>query len=358
MFEELSNILAVSMTPQQIVGRLQKLHQLYTEQRDKISQASSLSAEDCAAYTFFYLPPNYAKLQFLLRHLGPVLQQQLARTIVIDVGSGPGTFSLAWHDLLNPIAPYHQSWALEINSAMSTIAQKLLSTYRPSAQFNSVSQINQINPQAGLDITVIFGNSFNEMSPSECQKILEKFKPKYILMIEPGTPEVFNKLMEFRKNYLNQDYQCLYPCPQGKADCPMVAQADWCHQLMRYQPDPWLSKIAQKLEIDRQRMPLLAHCYQRSTDRAQNSIGTLGRSVRFMGDYKHAVGLQLCLNSSTSEHAGIELREVEFLKRSLDKVSTQKLLNIEVGEEINGEWLKLLDEKNRRWRANFAMDEK
>ncbi len=208
------------------------------------------------AYSAYYLPTNYPKLDFLLERLGPLWQAYLSKMQFIDFGCGPGTFSLAWADAF----PEEKPRCLLFDKAplMLEMAQKILSSLHNPDRFQYFSNLAQL--AAALDDgprCLFFGHSLVEHAATlSWPSIFKMLRPEVILLIEPGTKSSFANLKTWRQWPQENGYKLAYPC-LGPHPCPL-APDDWCHQVMHYtQPAPW-QRLGQKLGLDRNVLPLIA----------------------------------------------------------------------------------------------------
>ena len=74
----------------------------------------------------------------------------------------------------------------------------------------------------------------NELPPPARPKLLDeawRLAGKALILVEPGTPQGFQLLLEARRQLLQAGARLLAPCPHGR-ECPMQG-ADWCHFAVR-----------------------------------------------------------------------------------------------------------------------------
>ncbi|WBB64690.1 rRNA methyltransferase [Streptomyces sp. WMMC500] len=55
-----------------------------------------------------------------------------------------------------------------------------------------------------------------------------------VVVVEPGTPEGYRRVLEARRQLVDAGFTVLAPCPHSAA-CPMEGTADWCHFAARVQ---------------------------------------------------------------------------------------------------------------------------
>ena len=143
------------------------------------------------------------------------------------MGSGPGTVLWAAHDLfpdLNQVTLIEQDQALSQEGAAlfdEDIGQKNITFLSQSLQ----SAI----PFKSHDL-VCLSYVLGELSGQDHQALIQaawQATNKFLILIEPGTPEGFGRIKEARRQLIEQGAFILAPCPHDLV-CPMT-QGDWCH---------------------------------------------------------------------------------------------------------------------------------
>lgn len=233
-----------------------------------------------SAYTAFYLTTNAPKLGGVLGWLSPELRDEILGLQLIDVGAGPGTFSLAWKLLGGKLDPV--LW--ESAPLMREQAQRVL---RGLAQTTASFASPVKGEQKRL---LLFGHSANEMGESEAWGYVERADPEMVLFIEPGTPEVFALMLKLRQRFIQENWQIVYPCLQS-GPCPLSA-SDWCHQYLRVRHEPDVERLTQLAHKDRRNLPVIVHVYRRGTPSA--APADLARLVRVHAPTKFSHEWEVC----------------------------------------------------------------
>lgn len=176
------------------------------------------------AYLITRLPATFAVLHrvlFLFYQRAPG-----AIDSILDLGSGPNTALFALHALGKLPSYMH---CVEKDKAMQEIAKKLMS----SISFNTeifLDNKNLFEVQEKSDL-VLLSYVLNEiekkLSPSFFDYVASLSK-KYLLIIEPGTPDGYERLMLLRMWALEKKWHILAPCPHTQV-CPLAQSKRWCH---------------------------------------------------------------------------------------------------------------------------------
>lgn len=202
------------------------------------------------SYALYYMPVNMPKLWFLLDRCAPLLRALLAAhpaPRVAELGCGPGTFLWAWLFWLRRHAPQALAamatrpvdsppWLTGIDHAEAALthARALgdalarwpdLAPHAPAWQPADWRAV----PLPDVDLLLI-ANTLNEAADAPLPiDALTAWGGHTLVIIEPGTTEVFHRLLPLRDALLAAGWHCAFPCPRAAA-CPMAATfANWCH---------------------------------------------------------------------------------------------------------------------------------
>lgn len=156
---------------------------------------------------------------------------------ITDIGSGPGT---SFWTLLR------KKWVkqlilIEKQKNFIDLSKKILQESPPIEPY--ASKIKYINSNLSKSIIpkadIIF-SSYYLNETSNLQHNIENIWQacqKYIVLIEPGTPANFERLLFIRNFLINKGAVILAPCP-GNIPCPLANKSKtWCHfrvKLPRY----------------------------------------------------------------------------------------------------------------------------
>lgn len=306
---------------------IEEMSQKFTTKREQIKDYV-LDEAHVSAYTSLYLTTNIPKLHFLLSKMSGTVLSDLFSRCFIDVGSGPGTYSLGMCLESNGIVP--EVVCVDTSDVMLKQAEKIIKGMFPNQKMTLKRDYLEENRESVL----FFGHSINEMGIDEALKKINKINPEYVIYIEPATSSFFPELKKMRAE-LSRRYNLLYPCPTNE-ECPSA----WCHQVLRTSHDQSVERLSQLVGLDRKILPLVAHVYQR-----QNAQELKNKSVitRYLNETKFSFDYEVCENWENQNH----LRNIEIQKRDLSKKEEKILKNFNVGEFLEFEVTKELENKSR-----------
>lgn len=248
---------------------VRRLSALFTTGRDGRC-ADYLADRDLRrAYLLYFFPVNYAKVADLLREM-PALPVRPLR--ILDVGSGPGTASLAvldhlarlgqtGHDGSEVIAVDRNRQALQEAEALWTVlsgggAEKPVHAFRARQADAERAGAQALLKEGPFDL-VILANSLNELHCSAADPVADRVKflesllkalaPDGTLMvIEPALRGTTRALHQVRDRLVAEGLATVYsPCLHERPCPALVRESDWCHE-----ERPWAPPVVIQ-EIDR-----------------------------------------------------------------------------------------------------------
>ncbi|HYM18598.1 MAG TPA: small ribosomal subunit Rsm22 family protein [Micropepsaceae bacterium] len=188
--------------------------------------------EDVAAYLATRLPATYAAVTSALE-ASTGRASSFAPQSLLDVGAGPGTASWAaieaWPSL-------RSITLLDSNprflAAAETLAHASTSPVLRSARLLR-SDVAALDPASRFD-AVIAVYALGELSEPAYSGAVQKSWGAcggLFLIVEPGTPSGFARVLSARKLLLDEGANVVSPCA-GAYGCPMTAP-QWCHFTVR-----------------------------------------------------------------------------------------------------------------------------
>ena len=185
---------------------------------------------DVAAYLAARLPATYAAM---IAALDCVAERapDFAPETLLDFGAGPGTASWAATQIWPVLRAVTM---LDRNTALLACAKELAggSSVMQQAHVQQGS-IAALDPSANYDV-VLAGYVFAELSKPEIERTAMRLWDAcrgVLVIVEPGTPEGFERIRHARQVLLSNHAAVAAPCP-GSYACPAVAP-DWCHFSVR-----------------------------------------------------------------------------------------------------------------------------
>ena len=255
-----------------------ELSRLFTRDRHEL-EAQYLADERLRrAYLSYFLPINAAKVEILLDELPehdpdiPSVQED-GPLRVLDVGSGPGTASLAILDWMQrSSAPQRGIEVTAVDSVHAALdeAQAVWNAYcrisapkharlhcvHASLERNAwIKLIDQSKPYH----VIIIANTLNELyrtagDPVQrqvqmIQILLERLHHNgALIIIEPALRQTTRHLHRVRDRLLMLHACTVYsPCLHDQSCPALVKEDDWCHEERSWVPPPWIAAIDQEV---------------------------------------------------------------------------------------------------------------
>jgi hypothetical protein len=306
----------------ELLQSVQELWSVFNQKRDQLAQYP-LSEKLVSAYTMFYLPTNFYRLHKAFEKLGSVTHDFLECDFY-DIGSGPATFSLAFLDYFPNFNK--NLFVIDQSHLMRKQAGLLLDQFHPVRENIFISEsLATTHIEAKNKKIFFFGHSFNEMNFETFSQIIQNYEPDFILLLEPGTHEVFHKVLAARDFILGENYEVLFPCASS-SHCPMKGSSNWCHQYLTIRQEPEIERLCQILKIDRRNNPVTLHLYSKKTYSMTNADRIVGTYEPLKFGFKFTV----CRKNKNK----LEINDVEFLSRNLTKEQMNYLKSKQNGDEI------------------------
>tara|TARA_Y100000768_G_C23988879_1_gene690751 strand:- start:4352 stop:5395 length:1044 start_codon:yes stop_codon:yes gene_type:complete len=321
----------------ELVQEIEKLSQRFTTERAKLDQYTQ-SEKSVSAYTCFYALTNFMKLKVCLDKIG---LSDLTRFELIDIGAGPGTFTLAALSLNSD----QQIAMVETSGLMRDQAQKLITGLFPKSNIRFIDGLNRMphgeKPRLGL-----FGHSANEMELEQIKNYISKLELDYVLFIEPGTRDFFEKMVPLREWLMANEFQVQFPCP-AQSQCPVQAP-DWCHQYVKVTHDPEVERLCQLAKKDRRLLPVTLHFYAK--EKSSHCDTTSYVIQRMLSPLKFAQPMVVC---TAGNEGKASLRKVEVIYKGLSKSEQKNLQKLLAGDTIKLEPIKSMANGDLRAKWKF-----
>ncbi|MHA6643268.1 small ribosomal subunit Rsm22 family protein [Mesorhizobium sp. A623] len=195
------------------------------ETRDgRLHMAEELAVK---AYLATRLPATYAAVRTCLEAVSEARPDFSPQTL-LDIGAGPGTVVWATANLWPGL---HQATLLEASGPARKIGEHL------AAEGTFDTKITWLSGDATIDLAgaaaadlVTAAYVLDEMVPASRPKLIERLwalTADTLLIVEPGTPAGWQRILAVRQQLIDAGAHLLAPCPHEKP-CPIMAP-DWCH---------------------------------------------------------------------------------------------------------------------------------
>lgn len=187
------------------------------------------SREDALAYALARLPATFAAVETVLAELAD-RATGFAPTNVLDAGAGPGTASWAaaatWRGLRATLFDHNRHLlGLAQELSVAGAGGDLVVTKAPG------DLARDSLPDGQYDL-VLASYALTEMA--EVDRLANALWARTagaLVIVEPGRPRDYERLLLIRGRLLAQGARIVAPCPHANA-CPLVPP-DWCHFSVR-----------------------------------------------------------------------------------------------------------------------------
>lgn len=160
------------------------------------------------------------------------MRSDFSPTSQIDVGAGPATAFLAAHEvfpsLKNATLVEQSDEIIKIGKILAAQA----AGFHADWQQGDLTALSFDNMESADLVTLSY--VLDELSDDEQDRLIDKLWHKtadMLLLVEPGTPAGWQRLLRQRARLIDQNANIIAPCPH-QAACP-VKTPDWCHFSVR-----------------------------------------------------------------------------------------------------------------------------
>lgn len=192
-----------------------KLQKAASDLTNRYSQKKSHQNElHRLAYLVARMPATFAVLSKVFQEITPP-------STILDCGAGPGTSIWALFD-----APIKKLTLFEKDLEFVKLGKKIA----PSTPFQTSWKVKSFLNFSEKGELILFSYSLGEIAENFLEETIEhaiKQTENYLVLIEPGTPEGFERIRMARTLALKRGLFLHGPCPHHNV-CPMVGK-DWCH---------------------------------------------------------------------------------------------------------------------------------
>lgn len=178
------------------------------------------------AYLSTRLPATYAAIRDAMAKLAE-LRPAFQPLTLLDVGAGPGTALWAaadcWPGLENALL-------LEASGAIRKWGEKLAEAVPVAYVKWQSDDIAKGVTGKSLSDLVCLAYVLSELAAAARQKVIEdlwSLTGDVLLVIEPGTPKGWERILAVRSRLIELGAHIIAPCPH-RLSCPISAP-DWCH---------------------------------------------------------------------------------------------------------------------------------
>lgn len=212
----------------QLATRAAKISENY---RAGGSSVAIAARGDALAYALTRMPATFAAVMACLETLRTA-RPDFAPCTLCDIGAGPGTATWAAAEAF----PSIESFLLaDSNEPLRTLGIELVrkqerlkrAEYRGG---NAQAVLNGTEPADLVIASYIVGEIDGTARDALAELIWQRTR-EVLVIVEPGTPDGYQRIIALREQLIAQGAYVLAPCPHERA-CPLIAP-DWCHFTQR-----------------------------------------------------------------------------------------------------------------------------
>jgi ribosomal protein RSM22 (predicted rRNA methylase) len=186
---------------------------------------------DALAYALARMPATYAAVAASLNAVSE-LRPDFSPQGLLDIGAGPGTASFAAAEAFLSLNAFA---LLDRNDALRALALELVGNNTRLSQLTyALGEAQMALAQAGAADLVIASYVIGELTEAERSEMAALAWSKTIdtlVIVEPGTPAGYARIMAVRTRLIADGARVAAPCPHD-SPCPLTPP-DWCHFAQR-----------------------------------------------------------------------------------------------------------------------------
>jgi ribosomal protein RSM22 (predicted rRNA methylase) len=179
---------------------------------------------DALAYAIVRMPATYVAVRAALAQTAQIVPDFGPRTL-LDVGAGPGTATWAACDAWPSL---ERATLIDDNPHLLALAQAMQASLDISAQRSAMAAAL---PDAASADVVLASYVLTELPDASLRATLDRLWDKaerLLVIVEPGTPNGFKRILACRDALIARGAQIVAPCSH-EGRCPLADGPRWCH---------------------------------------------------------------------------------------------------------------------------------
>lgn len=248
------------------------LSHLFTRDRGALDAGYMVDDTLRRGYMAYFLPVNLGKVQALLDELPASDQAPTSPVRVLDIGSGPGTASLAVLDWMRhqPSGFQRPIEVVAVDRTRQVLldAERLWNSYprktgEPKARFLPL-QTDLERSERLNDLTmdgreryelIVLANTLGELFCTSRDPVMQRAKLIHglldllhqsgtLMIVEPAMRDASRDLHRLRDALLEERACTVYsPCLHERSCPALIKEEDWCHEERPWTPPPLVAAI-------------------------------------------------------------------------------------------------------------------
>lgn len=258
------------------------------------------------AYLAARLPATYAAVRASMDQIAEAAPGFAPRSL-LDIGAGPGTVLWAAVDCWDGI---ETATMIEASAAVRSAGQALAADAAlPAADWLAGDATGPLPPVEAADL-VTLSYVLDELQPAAIGPLVDRLwrlTAGLLLVVEPGTPAGWSRILATRERLIAAGAHILAPCPHEKP-CPLAAP-DWCH-FSRRVARTRLHRLTKSADVPWEDEKFIYLAASRSPAAA--------RAPRILAPPragKGRIGLKLCLPGGEASEETFSKRDGELFRR-------------------------------------------
>ena len=258
------------------------------------------------AYLAARLPATYAAIRASMSYVTEAAPD-FAPTSLIDIGSGPGSVLWAAADCWDGI---EKATMVEASETVRSVGRMLAAEAAlPQAEWLAGDATRPLPAVEAADL-VTLSYVLDELAPTAIGPLVDRLwalTSGMLLIIEPGTPAGWSRILAVRDRLIAAGANILAPCPHQKT-CPLAAP-DWCHFSRRVARSR-LHRLTKGADVpwEDEKFIYMAASRTAARDRAARILAPPHTG-------KGRIGLKLCLPDGGANEDIVSKREGELFRR-------------------------------------------
>ncbi|GMA32732.1 small ribosomal subunit Rsm22 family protein [Litorihabitans aurantiacus] len=273
------------------------------------------SPDDAAAYVTARMPATFAAVAFALAQVRDAVPHLAPRSL-LDLGSGSGAATWAAWDVFGSL---ERADLLDYSRPMLAAAERMLA-HADLAVTTTLADASATHPTAASpsdpthDLAVA-AFVLSEITTAQRTAVVERLTAAAsgaIVVVEPGTPAGFRRVLAVRDQLLAAGWRVVAPCPHSGA-CPLAGDdADWCHAAVRLERSRAHRQAkAGERSFEDEKLAYVAAVPPDSPDAADLPAA---RVLRHPQTHPGHIRLELCTAAGEHERAVVTKRDKEAFR--------------------------------------------
>ncbi len=274
----------------------------------KVGEPLIKSSEEALAYCISRMPATFCAMTEALKHSIEMLNiSNDSFESMLDVGSGTASATLAVLKSFN----IKNIKCIERENYMSNIAKDFFTSNDISWYSEDVTKISTEDFKSDLVVSAYMVNELAENDLLRTVDFLWNNTKKMLLIVDPGTPDDYARMMAVRKHLIGKGAQIIAPCLTNMP-CKLDKD-DWCAFTTRVERNK-LQKLVKDADAPYEDEKYTYLAFVRDDSLVSDSING-SRIIREPQITQNYIDLKLCQNDGTITSKKVTKSDKELFKK-------------------------------------------